>query len=1076
MQNMTPDRWEHIQKVYQSALELALHERAGFLSEACSGDESLRREVDSLIAFEARAERFLEVPAFEAASNLFFQSDPKSMVGMRIGPYKIESQLGAGGMGEVYLAEDSSLDRRVAIKFLPPDLQADEPSRRRLIREGKAAAKLSHPSICAIYEVVEEANHSFIVMEYVEGETLASKLQRDQPRLGESLKLVTQVADAVVEAHSRGIIHRDIKPQNVMITPRGRVKVLDFGLAKVLRPASGPQASARQQSLLSMPGVILGTAPYMSPEQAKGLAIDARTDLFSLGVMLYECIAGRLPFSGDTPMEICAQVIQVEPPPPSQFNPSVSPELDAVTLKALAKEPAARYQSAEELLEDLRWVRSAVLGESAIRARPRPQKRQTTATGILTTLSGTLRRPRVLIPVVMLAFPLALLAFWSPTHRPSPEASVWYRKGIEALHNGAYYTASQLLEQSVETDDKFALAHARLAEAYAELDYSEKADKEIIRAQRLVPDHSKLAALDALYFQAVTHVLLRELAPAIERYHEMVRLSPEADKAQAYVDLGRAYEIDDQLDKAKENYGEAARLAPEDAAAFLRLGIVCVQQYDEAGALEVFQKAETIYRDLADHEGIAEVYYQRGILFNNRGELGKARAELEQALEVVGGESSGNLHQQIRTRLELSRSFYTEGQITLAQQYAKDANDMARASHSENLATRGLIEIGSALMVLGNYQEAQTYLAQALQYAEENKGRRNEARALMALGRLRLTVHDGNGGLSYIQRALPIFEKGGYTRDAALAHYEIGRVNYLAGNYDAAVRDYEQGLDLAERVRNEFHSARLHSAIGYVHADQERYPDALDRFSKSYAIYSSLGNALYIGYEAINRGNMMWRLGGYEEARAEFARAYSIAAQRDHPNMQMLARLSLLKTQMLLSERRMSEAKVEGRRALDLHKAIGEKAGHEAEVMYTLGVVRSLSGERRRGKEMTEQALNKVTPGDHPWMFSGALLALAEARLESGNAAEALSTALEAQTRFQQIGQQESAWRAWLIAGRASLLIGHGTEAVSYASNANGILSGLRERWGSEAFNDYVTRPDVQNYREQINRLLAMKN
>jgi len=221
-----------------------------------------------------------------------------------LGHYEIRAKLGAGGMGEVYLAEDTRLNRKVAVKFLPPDSTADLRGKRRLLREAQAAAALDHPNICAIHEVGEVDGRAFIVMQYVEGETLAARIHRKPLELKEALGFAVPMADALAEAHSRGIIHRDIKPQNVMITARGQVKILDFGLAKVVADRGVLDGEAETQSLLTEAGVIVGTVPYMSPEQVKGEALDARSDIFSFGTVLYEMISGRRPFAAKTMAEI----------------------------------------------------------------------------------------------------------------------------------------------------------------------------------------------------------------------------------------------------------------------------------------------------------------------------------------------------------------------------------------------------------------------------------------------------------------------------------------------------------------------------------------------------------------------------------------------------------------------------------------------------------------------------------------------------------------------------------------------------------------------------------------------------
>ena len=271
--------------------------------------------------------------------------------------YRILQKLGAGGMGEVYLAEDTQLDRNVAIKFLPQESIADEQAKKRLVREARAAGKLDHPNICSIYEVAEEDGRSFIVMQYIEGETLASRIHRKPMEISESLNIALQVADALAEAHSHAIIHRDIKPQNIMINARGQAKVMDFGLAKVLEQRSLIESEAETESLLTHPGMIVGTLRYMSPEQVRGEALDARSDIFSFGTVLYEMISGRQPFADGSAAATVSAILTREPLSVARFAPEAPEELQRMVRKCLEKDRKRRYQTMRDVATDLENVR-----------------------------------------------------------------------------------------------------------------------------------------------------------------------------------------------------------------------------------------------------------------------------------------------------------------------------------------------------------------------------------------------------------------------------------------------------------------------------------------------------------------------------------------------------------------------------------------------------------------------------------------------------------------------------------------------------------------------------------------------
>lgn len=276
------------------------------------------------------------------------------MIPESIAHYRIIKKLGAGGMGEVYLALDTKLDRKVAIKVLRSDWLEEEHLKKRLIREAQAAAKLDHPHICSVYDVNEAGPFTFIVMQYIEGESLAEMMEREPLTLSAALTLVEQAAEGLAEAHAHGVVHRDIKPQNMIVNSRGQLKILDFGLAKQLRSSDTVDVEAQTATLLSKPGLVIGTMPYMSPEQVQGEPLDPATDIFSLGVTLYEMLAGKHPFKDKSAAVTMSRILLGEPIPTEQFQTQVSPELQALLGKMLRKDKAERYQSAEEFLADLR--------------------------------------------------------------------------------------------------------------------------------------------------------------------------------------------------------------------------------------------------------------------------------------------------------------------------------------------------------------------------------------------------------------------------------------------------------------------------------------------------------------------------------------------------------------------------------------------------------------------------------------------------------------------------------------------------------------------------------------------------
>jgi eukaryotic-like serine/threonine-protein kinase len=366
---MTPEQWERVGKIVDAVAAMQPEERSSFLDQACKEDESLRREVESLLKLEMKAGDFLRSPAMEDAARLLAKEEPRFSAGKRLGNYEVVEFIDSGGMGEIYKARHVALKNVVVLKFLPAAVAQDADRLRRFKQEARAASALNHPNIVTVHDFVEAEQSQFIVAEYVEGETLRQRLRRGRMELSEALEVAIQIGTGLSAAHSVGVTHRDIKPENIMVRPDGYVKVLDFGLVKLSERADTDLSTATAARLKTDTGVVMGTTRYMSPEQARGISVDARTDVWSLGVVLYEMVTGSLPFDGETNSDVLASILEHEPPPLQQNGSRVPRELERIVRKALCKDRDERYQTVGALLTDLKSVKSGRGARSRFTAR-----------------------------------------------------------------------------------------------------------------------------------------------------------------------------------------------------------------------------------------------------------------------------------------------------------------------------------------------------------------------------------------------------------------------------------------------------------------------------------------------------------------------------------------------------------------------------------------------------------------------------------------------------------------------------------------------------------------------------------
>ncbi len=356
---MTPERYQQVGQLCLDALRLEPDRRATFLDQACADSPSLRRQVESLLAYQQQAENFIELPALEVAARIIAGQQPSVLIGQQIGHYRVLSLLGAGGMGEVYLAQDERLSRKVALKLLPAQFTQDPDRVARFEREARTASSLNHPNVLTIYDIGQVDGRQFIVSEYIEGQTLRHRIGA-RMKLPEILDVAIQAASALAAAHEAKIVHRDIKPENIMVRRDGYIKVLDFGLAKLTEmlvpeqvSVADPESSS-QKMITTNTGMVMGTVAYMSPEQALGQGVDQRTDIYSLGVVLYEMIAGVKPFTGNTPAAAFDAILHHVPVPLASLNPAVSAELERIINRALEKDREMRHQTASDLRAELK--------------------------------------------------------------------------------------------------------------------------------------------------------------------------------------------------------------------------------------------------------------------------------------------------------------------------------------------------------------------------------------------------------------------------------------------------------------------------------------------------------------------------------------------------------------------------------------------------------------------------------------------------------------------------------------------------------------------------------------------------
>jgi serine/threonine protein kinase len=1005
-------------------------------------------------------------------------SDCPNMLGETISHYRIIEPLGEGGMGSVYLAEDISLGRRVAIKFL----SSTAPEyRSRFLREARAVSALIHPNIATVFDYGETpAGKPYIVMELIDGEPLSEKLLAGSLPLPEAVRVVSAIAAALGEAHHHGVVHRDVKPSNVVINERGHVKVVDFGLVKQIHDVSDAEVSPADLSTAgarTRSDVIVGTPLYLSPEQATGKKVDGRSDLFALGAVLYECITGGAAFAGASVLEIGAQVIHFNPPVPSKLNSNVPPELDRITMKAIEKNPDVRYQSAEELIGDLDALAPSLRADS-----PRVAARQTKplspprthSASALTTLTDSLRQPRLslgtfLIVIVAIAALIGGIVWWrNPApYKPGKASLDWYNKGTEALRNGAFLQATKAFQHSIQEDPNFPLAHARLAEAWFELDDTNRAKDEMLKAQRLVPDRARLARSDALHLDAINATVTRDFPSAIAAYQELVKLTP--DDPQVYVDLGRAYEKYDDTKNAIASYLEATNRNSQYAPAFLRVGTLYIDQADQRSASASLDKAYSLFEGTGNVEGQGEVAFQRGSLFDQGEKGAEANPHLMRAMELA--KATNNVYLETRTLFKLGNIAAAEGNYEGSRELINKGLAIAVTNGIDNQHKRGLVDLGNSYTRAADYESALNSFRKSLELSEEQKDSRNAARAMLSLGQILLRLNRPDEAAGYIENALQFYRQSGYRKATALALNLLARAKSQKGDTNGALAIYDQQLKVVEQLGDQSLLLPIHSDLGITLTGIGRFTEALPHFEQNLAIAKSLNQEKDIGLALIHLANVCWQLGRFDDARKFLAETTYIVEKPD-PAKNVVAFFHVTSAHLAFSEGSWDDAKKTSQKAIDFTATQFKDLAIEAS--YTLGLAETFSG-NGGGSKTCEHAAEMANELGRPSLKAEALLALAQARSYQRNDAETLKLASEANQLIVNLGKPQFEWIAALIMAKANRGAGDEASAQQNAGRAASVLAALEQRLGPDNFNSYLNRQDVRFYREQLKQFLTEK-
>jgi serine/threonine protein kinase/Tfp pilus assembly protein PilF len=1012
----SPEQWEKTKQVLEEALRLEPGQRSAYLDSACGQDRRLRTEVESLISsHEAAGSQFLAAGA-PALLGLTSEVSParqhQDLTGTVVGRLRVTARLGAGGMGEVWRAEDPKLQRTVAVKRVSVRGSGDRAEAARLLREGQRLSALNHPNIASVYDVLEQDDEIFLVMEYVEGQTLRQRLNLPI-HLNQFFDIAIQCADALTAAHERGILHSDVKPENVMITESGQVKLLDFGVAR--RLAGGATNSAATQTI-SAAAPVGGTPSYMAPEVLMGSMPDFRADIFSLGVVLYEMLGGRHPFMGATSTVTAVQILQQEATPLDKLGRSVPAPLAQVVAKTLQKKPDERYQSPRELAADLRAVR---LGSQP-------------ATSTVHRVLGKQNWKVSLFGGIAAA--LVLLALFVFRHReqifhgtgagPAAAPTVKARPSVAVLG----------FKNLTERPDKAWLSTALAEMLRAELASNGRlrmvSGEQVARAGRDVPwsltdtpreSLPRLRAnLDTDYVATGSYAVVGEGEKSQIRLDFRLEDTTAGDTVAEEAAAGNESELFDLVsqigEKMREHLGagpvtpeqgtQARASVPSDpkAARLYAEGLNKLRAFETLAASDLLSQAVAADpKSPQPHAALSAAWLELGY-------DPKAKSEAQQAFEL-----STNLSNEERLWMEAQyRDLNNEGakavQIlsTLVDLYPDNLDYGLRLGALQNsagdpkqsLATfealRKLpppegedprIDLAESppTEALGDYKREQQLAEAALQKGQQRGIRLVQARALMYENTALQKLGQSDQGSAALAKAKVLFAATGDLKDSGMTLVWSADFLKAKGDLPGARKEAEEALVIFRQIGNELYAGQALNEIGIVLANQGKLLEAKGYYEQALHAYRVAEYKEVIGDELGNLGAVLERLGDFAGAKKDYAEAIQIFDEVGDKNAAGITEIDL--GDALGEDGDLLGATQHYRRAVELENATGHKAA-QAAALYSLADVLIAQDDLKQASENCEQALAIRRDLKRTLSLTGSLIQSAEIALEQGKAAD----------------------------------------------------------------------------------------